>query len=557
TKEGSITLSLQCVREEGDQVRMIYTVSDTGIGIKKENIPYLFSAFKRVDEEKNRYIEGTGLGLAIVKQFVDLMGGSVKVNSVYLQGSTFVIEIPQKTASEEEIGELKLESKHDIGNRERYRCTFEAPEARILAVDDNEANLMVVRKLLRDTKIQIDTAKSGEEALTHTLANPYDLIFMDHLMPEMDGVECLHAIRTQAGGMCRESRVVALTANAGSENQELYAREGFDGYLVKPVNGEELENEVLRQLPKERVRLIDEYVRPEAEEIGAHTSSHRTRIPVMITTDSVCDLPKFLLDERRIQVMPYYVTTDEGVFQDGVEMSQRGLLAYLRDPEHHAASESPGVGEYEAFFGRVLMRANNIVHISMTACVSEGYASASEAAKTFNNVIVVDSRHLSAGMGIAVLEAARLAAEGQSPEKIAAYVKSMEKRLHSSFIIDNSMWLARAGRINQMVSKIAQAFLLRPILALKNGRMGVSRICIGEQEHSWKRYINKTLSVAGEIDLRRIFVVHVGLSEKALAQIREEILRKMPFESVVFQKASPAISINSGPGTFGLLFMTK
>ncbi|MBQ3790822.1 MAG: DegV family EDD domain-containing protein [Lachnospiraceae bacterium] len=557
TVEGSITLSLQAVREQGDQVRMIYTVSDTGMGIKKENIPYLFSAFKRVDEEKNRYIEGTGLGLAIVKQFADLMGGSVKVNSVYLQGSTFVIEIPQKAASDEALGEVKFESKHDFGNRTSYHKTFEAPDARILAVDDNEANLMVVRKLLRDTRIQIDTAKSGEEALTHTLTSRYDLIFMDHLMPEMDGVECLHAMRVQAGGMCRESRVVALTANAGSDNQEFYAREGFDGYLVKPVNGEELENEVMRLLPRELIHLSDEVVRPEAEEVGARASDHRKRIPVMITTDSVCDLPRYLIDDRRVRVMPYQVRTKDGVFQDGIELSQRGLLAYLRDPERRATSQCPQVRDYESFFGGVLLEANDIIHISMTDLVSEGFATAAEAARTFNNVTVVDSGHLSAGLGMIVLEAVRLAGEGQSPERIIAHINSMEKRVHTSFIIDDSMWLARAGRINPMVSRIAQAFLLRPILKLKKGRMTVSRICIGEQEHSYKRYIGYALAVPGEIDTRRIFIVHVGLQEKMQERIREEVLKKVPFETVIFQKASPAIAINCGPGSFGLLFMTK
>ena len=153
TKEGSVSLTVQCERREDKTCNMIYTVSDTGIGIKSEDIPYLFSAFKRVDETVTKHIEGTGLGLSIVKQLVDLMGGKITVNSVYKKGSTFIIEIPQRIEREGTVG------KHDfakIGKTNKgtaYTPKFEAPEARILVVDDNEANLMVASKLLRDTKV--------------------------------------------------------------------------------------------------------------------------------------------------------------------------------------------------------------------------------------------------------------------------------------------------------------------------------------------------------------------------------------------------------------------
>ena len=215
TSEGSVTLSIQCKRTDGGRVQVIYSVTDTGMGIKKENIPYLFSAFKRVDEEKNRYIEGTGLGLSIVKQLVELMGGDIAVNSVYTKGSVFVITIPQEIVGENEIGELDLETRHAINARKHYKQSFEAPNAHILVVDDNETNLLVVEKLLRDTKVKIDTVTSGAECLKKTLQIRYDVIFMDHLMPVMDGIECFHALRTQTGGLNQDTAVVALTANAG------------------------------------------------------------------------------------------------------------------------------------------------------------------------------------------------------------------------------------------------------------------------------------------------------------------------------------------------------
>ncbi len=241
TSEGSITLSVRCERLGLNRVRVWYSVEDTGQGVKKENIPYIFNAFKRVDEEKNRHIEGTGLGLSIVHQLVELMGGEISVNSVYTRGSTFLVSLEQDIVNDKELGTFTLASRIRAREGEQYRQSFEAPEARILVVDDNEMNLQVVCKLLAETRIQIDTASGGAECLRMTQNQHYDAILMDHLMPEMDGIECLHALRRQPGGLCQNVPVIALTANAGSNNQLLYRKEGFSGYLAKPVSGALLE----------------------------------------------------------------------------------------------------------------------------------------------------------------------------------------------------------------------------------------------------------------------------------------------------------------------------
>ncbi len=258
TSEGSVTLSIRCERQTFNRVRVWYAVEDTGQGVKKENIPYIFNAFRRVDEEKNRYIEGTGLGLSIVKQLVELMGGEISVNSVYTKGSKFIVMLEQDIVDEKELGTFTLASRSRVHEGESYQQSFEAPDAHILVVDDNDMNLTVVSKLLAETKVQIDTASSGAECLKLTQNHHYDCILMDHMMPEMDGIECLHALRVQPGGLCQDVPVVALTANAGSDNQLLYRKEGFSGYLAKPVSGALLEAAVLSILPKELVRLNEE-----------------------------------------------------------------------------------------------------------------------------------------------------------------------------------------------------------------------------------------------------------------------------------------------------------
>lgn len=355
TSEGSVTLSIQCRRKEGDKVYIAYSVSDTGMGIKKESIPHLFSAFRRVDEEKNRFIEGTGLGLSIVKQLVTLMGGEIEVNSVYTKGSTFVAIIPQQIAGDGQIGEIDLQKKHTISAREHYRALFEAPKANVLIVDDNVTNLMVAEKLLQDTKINIDTAESGIECITMSEHRRYDVILMDHLMPEMDGIECLRRLRGRSGGLNRNTPVVALTANAGGDNQALYRREGFDGYLLKPVSGAQLEAELLRHLPPDLVKMTN--TSGFNDVVVGPVLDHRRKQLIMITTDSVSDLPRTLTDKYRIAVLPYHVLTEGGDFKDGEEIETDGILSYLSLKEKKAHSCEPAVSDYEAFFAEQLTKA--------------------------------------------------------------------------------------------------------------------------------------------------------------------------------------------------------
>lgn len=248
TKTGSVTVTVGYVKE-ADLFRIVYDITDTGIGIREENIPHLFDAFQRVDEQNTYRIEGTGLGLSIVKQLLDLMDGSVSVRSEYGKGSTFLIEIPQEVIDETPVGEGNFQKKERRAS-EKKPGIFEDSPLRILAVDDTPMNLMVVKKLLRDSGAVVETAASGEEALLRTEQEYYDLILMDHQMPEMDGIECLHRIREQETGKCRESRIVCLTANAGPEMEKFYRKEGFDGYLEKPVRGNLLEAEILQTISK-------------------------------------------------------------------------------------------------------------------------------------------------------------------------------------------------------------------------------------------------------------------------------------------------------------------
>ncbi|MBQ4275981.1 MAG: DegV family EDD domain-containing protein, partial [Lachnospiraceae bacterium] len=553
TKEGSVKLSVQCERISDNKANLIYTVEDTGIGIKKEDLPYLFTAFKRVDENKNRHIEGTGLGLSIVKRFTELMGGKVTVNSIYTVGTTFIIEIPQKIVSDKKIGDVNLEHYNNVEKLSHYKCRFEAPKAKILVVDDNASNIMVVSKLLRETKVQIDSATSGFQALEKTLAKEYNLIFMDHLMPEMNGIECFKAIKSQMGGMCRNSKIVILTADADEEHRKIFEKEGFDAYLPKPVSGEELENTVYRFLPSDLVKVLGN-----AEEIFEETISwmqdNKKKKAVSVSSESVADIPKELCARYEIPIIPHMVKTDEGLFRDGIEIDTQGVLTYMEKGSHHITTKSPNTEEHEEFFAEELKRANNIIHISISSKVAQsGCPAAMEASKAFDNVTVIDSGHLSSGQGIMALEAAKMASKGKSNEEIVEELNNLKNKVKTSFVLDDIDYLARSGQINPKIANIVKSVSGHPIIALKNGRIVLGGMLFGSRRFAWKKYIDSTLKNSGRIDKGILFVTYVGLTNKEMDWIRERIDEKAEFEEIYFQKASPAIAVNCGPGTFGLL----
>ena len=251
TKTGGITVSvntLEASAYDRKRITLVMTVTDTGIGIAREDIPFLFNSFQRVNEKENATIQGTGLGLAITKELVELMGGSIKVDSMLGKGSRFTVTIPQFVADPKPIGEFKREI---LEQEKLYHESFRAPDAHLLIVDDVEVNIVVICELLKKTAIQVDTAVSGDEAIAMCTARKYDLILLDHRMPRKDGIETFHEIRKD--GQNTDTPVIMLTANALSGAAEEYRKEGFADYLTKPIDSKALEQSLIRYLPKDKV----------------------------------------------------------------------------------------------------------------------------------------------------------------------------------------------------------------------------------------------------------------------------------------------------------------
>ncbi len=231
--------------------KISFSVIDTGIGIKQEDIANLFDAFNRAEETRNRSIEGTGLGLNITVNLLKMLGSRLEVSSEYGKGSTFSFVLEQKILDEKPIGVLNLALRQQ--EQTKYNASFEAPDAKILVVDDNEMNRKVLKNLLKKTKIQITEASGGRECLSLTSQQHFDLIFMDHMMPEMDGIEAFKLLRADPQNLCVETPVVVLTANAVVGAKSSYMREGFDGFLSKPIQPEILEKMVCSMLDKSLV----------------------------------------------------------------------------------------------------------------------------------------------------------------------------------------------------------------------------------------------------------------------------------------------------------------
>ena len=308
TQEGSVSLKITydtSEPEDGEQnrIELLIQVSDTGIGIRQEDMGKLFGNFERLDLEKNRNIEGTGLGLAITKKLAEAMGGSVEVTSEYGRGSTFSVRLPQKVVDSTPIGEFEMGAVAETDTQGVYMEKFHAPEARILVVDDNNMNLMVVKGLLKKTKVQIVTCNNGRECLERMQKEHFHIILLDHMMPGMDGMEVIKRTRTLENNMCTSTPIIALTANALKGMKEMYLEAGFTDYLSKPVDGEKLEQMVRKYLPEELVHTPEEEVQACS---GTSTSN-----PIVETATEENDTP--LIDQNTAMV---YCGNDEELYRE-------------------------------------------------------------------------------------------------------------------------------------------------------------------------------------------------------------------------------------------------
>ena len=248
TNEGQVVLKITCDVED-DIATLHCAVKDTGIGIKPEDVGKLYDEFKRIDLARNRNVEGSGLGMNIAQQFLKLMGSELHIKSEYEKGSEFYFDIRQKVVSKEPLGDFH--KRYMQAASTDSRISFTAPDAKVLVVDDVKMNRTVFKALLKQTRMQIFEAESGKECLGMLQEEKFHIVFLDHMMPEMDGIETKH--RIQELGLCKDTPIIMLTANAILEDREMYIQEGFDDFLSKPILVNKLEEMIIKYLPNELV----------------------------------------------------------------------------------------------------------------------------------------------------------------------------------------------------------------------------------------------------------------------------------------------------------------
>lgn len=556
TEEGSVTLSVLAENCGKNEILLQVKVADTGIGIRKEDLEHIYDSYSRADEKSHTGIIGSGLGLAITRELVNMMQGEIAVDSIYTKGTVFTVTIRQKVVNPEPIGNINLLDK-ELSDTDTYHPSFEAPEAKILVVDDNAIISMVVSKLLSDTKVKVDIANSGQECLSYTMKKQYHVILMDCMMSKMNGIETLQAVREQENGLCRLTPVIALTANAMSGTEQKYRELGFDGYLEKPIHGKILEEEIMKLLPTDLIEFqTDE--NPVWKECNPEQKvSLRKRKKVLITTDCVCDLTSELMEEYEIDKMYLYIVTPHGRFADTKEIDSDSLTQYVSTTKTEAYVDDVTVEEYEEFFADALTRAEHVVHISMASNMDSAFQNATIAAKGFDHVTVVDSGQISCGQSLLTLFAAKLAKDGKSAGEIYEAVEKKKAKVHARYILPSVDIYYQNKHTNALIYMICRLLQLHPYVGMRQKNLAVFSLFGGNLDRSWKLGINRLLRRKNKMDSSLVIISHVGGTVEQLEWIKKELQRYVPFENVIVQKVSFSVACNLGLGAIGIACFTK
>lgn len=259
TKRGHIDLTVNG-KLLGEEIELIFSVADTGTGISEENQKIIFESFQQVDKINNKSVEGTGLGLSITKGLVDMMGGKIALSSVYGEGSTFSVSLKQRIVDNRPISEYSIKEEEETRTRE----LFKSPDTKVLICDDNNINLLVVEGMLETYDLDVTTCTSGKEAIHLVTKNDYDIIMMDHMMPEMDGIEATNKIRTVCVSKAKKPHIIALTANSYEGAHEMFLSRGFDDFLPKPVDKLLLYDKLINLIPESKISFTTEEIEPAA-----------------------------------------------------------------------------------------------------------------------------------------------------------------------------------------------------------------------------------------------------------------------------------------------------
>ncbi|MBE5866099.1 MAG: DegV family EDD domain-containing protein [Lachnospiraceae bacterium] len=282
---------------------------------------------------------------------------------------------------------------------------------------------------------------------------------------------------------------------------------------------------------------------------------------ICITTDCACDLPADILKRYDIDLMYFYIETDTGRFRDVDEITAQNVFEYVESGGRRAVSKAPLVEDFRDFFNQKLRNCDEIIHIAISSrismCVRNSTSAAGQLGAAANRIHIFDSGHLSTGIGLLVMHAAEMAEMGYGVEEILASLERMREKVSTTFIAKNADYLYRNEKVSKTVKELCSKFSIHPVLEMKNGYLKMKTIQIGDYEKCALRYVRKTLKNTQAIDAGRVFITHAGCTVNDIKMIRREVDKLMAFDSVMVSNASATISGNSGPRTFGVLFVKK
>lgn len=552
TKQGSVTLEAHVDKLDEYRCNLIVSVSDTGVGIKSEHLSSLFDTFSRVKNTDNRTIEGTGLGLSISKKLMELMGGSITVDSIYTKGSVFTIQLEQRIVDNNPIGNTdELRNKGLV--RAKYQQLFEAPEARVLVVDDNDMNRTVVQKLLKSTKLIVDVAKSGAECLQLTSQKYYHLILMDYMMPEMNGATTLMHIRKQEDGLCRETPVIVLTGDVMLQHNNVYSELGFDAFLEKPIRGEILEETILSFLPDEVIEFRQPQNSIENTVIKTTENSQfgKKQKKVCITTDCTCDISEELIEKYDISMVYLYVLLGEARFKDTREIDSTNM-GLIDSGSMNFTAEAASIEDYESFFAERVTYAEDVIHISVGKNMGSSYANAVEASKGFGHVRVIDSGSLSCGMALIVLAAGEMAMAGATADEICEEIETIKRNIASEFLLPDANSFYEHGYTNKAIKDICSKLRMHPVLKTKQSEFSYSGIQFGNLTNCRSRFFKKYIKIRRRVSNKVIYITYAGVPVSEIESFMKDIYDCGIYDKVFLQKASVTNACFAGRGTIGV-----
>ena len=280
-----------------------------------------------------------------------------------------------------------------------------------------------------------------------------------------------------------------------------------------------------------------------------------------ISADCVCDLPQSYISENDIGLAGFYITTENGKFLDGKEISSQNVIDYYRKGNKAITTSPPSVEEFKKFFRDMLKEYDQLIHITVSSGASDSYKFAAEALdkddELRGRVILVDSLSLSTGMAHLIMRAAEMSKSGYSMLEIVAELDKIREHINAVFIAESSTEMYRNGRISKTANRFCKIFGFHPIFKVKGGNVVFGGVEYGGIKGAAKRFIKKTLKKKNIIDTRRLFITHVGCRKSEIEYIKAEVAKRIEFDEVIVTNASATISGNSGAETFGLLYLNK